>query len=37
LPWIDEDNKAPFTKVVISLEEKSDSVAAGIKAAAGLA
>ena len=34
---IDEDNKAPFTKLVISLEEKSDSVVAGIKAAAGLA
>ena len=35
---LDEGNKAPFTKLVItSLAETSDSVAAGIKAAAGLA
>jgi hypothetical protein len=33
---IDEDNQAPFTRLVISLEYASDSVAASIKAAAGL-
>jgi hypothetical protein len=33
---LDEDSKAAFTKLVISLEDTSDSVAASIKAAAGL-
>ena len=33
---IDKNNKAAFTKLVISLEDTSDSVAASIKSAAGL-
>jgi hypothetical protein len=33
---LDEDNQAAFTKLVISLENTSDSVAASIKSAAGL-
>jgi hypothetical protein len=33
---LDKGGKAPFTKLVITCEEKSDSVAASIRAAAGL-
>jgi hypothetical protein len=33
---LDQDNQAAFTRLVVSLEHTSDSVAASIKAAAGL-